>query len=144
MAYHYYISEHILYILWYYIFSISSNTLFVPVINWERNFTGFLLLCQYDLYHHASLFSKTWKALHGLLFICWSKLLSELFFFLALCLLQVAFALIPICIAFKLLQGPLAWALIIWRCSLVFSSADKIVSVLIHLLPGKLANLLTI
>ncbi|VVA10284.1 PREDICTED: membrane [Prunus dulcis] len=33
-------------------------------------------------------------------------------------------------------QGPLAWALIVWRCSLVFSSLDKIVSVLIHLLPG--------
>ena len=33
-------------------------------------------------------------------------------------------------------QGPLAWALIVWRCSLVFSSVDKIVSVLIHLLPG--------
>jgi hypothetical protein len=35
-----------------------------------------------------------------------------------------------------LVQGPLAWALIVWRCSLVFSSIDKIVSVLIHLLPG--------
>lgn len=34
-------------------------------------------------------------------------------------------------------QGPLAWALIVWRCSLVFSSFDKIVSVLIHLLPGE-------
>jgi hypothetical protein len=32
------------------------------------------------------------------------------------------------------LQGPLAWALIVWRCSLVFSSVDKIVRVLIHLL----------
>ncbi|PRQ56686.1 hypothetical protein RchiOBHm_Chr1g0340041 [Rosa chinensis] len=36
------------------------------------------------------------------------------------------------------LQGPLAWALIVWRCSLVFSSLDKLVSVLIHLLPGEL------
>ena len=36
----------------------------------------------------------------------------------------------------RLLQGPLAWAMIVWRCSLVFSSLDKIVSVLIHLLPG--------
>jgi len=36
----------------------------------------------------------------------------------------------------ELWQGPLAWALIVWRCSLVFSSFDKIVSVLIHLLPG--------
>eukprot|EP00897_Mesotaenium_endlicherianum_P005300 jgi/Mesen1/4799/ME000243S03976 len=39
-----------------------------------------------------------------------------------------------ICFAFS--EGPLAWALIVWRCSLVFSSLDKIVSVLIHLLPG--------
>lgn len=31
----------------------------------------------------------------------------------------------------------MAWALIVWRCSLVFSSVDKIVSVLIHLLPGE-------
>ncbi|KAL8480287.1 hypothetical protein ACS0TY_026998 [Phlomoides rotata] len=34
------------------------------------------------------------------------------------------------------LLGPLAWALIVWRCSLVFNSVDKIVSVFIHLLPG--------
>jgi uncharacterized membrane-anchored protein YitT (DUF2179 family) len=39
-----------------------------------------------------------------------------------------------ICFAFS--EGPLAWAIIVWRCSLVFSSLDKIVSVLIHLLPG--------
>lgn len=39
-----------------------------------------------------------------------------------------------LCFAFS--EGPLAWALIVWRCSLVFSSVDKIVSVLIHLLPG--------
>ncbi|KAG2407483.1 uncharacterized protein HKW66_Vig0023050 [Vigna angularis] len=39
-----------------------------------------------------------------------------------------------VCFAFA--EGPLAWALIVWRCSLVFSSVDKIVSVLIHLLPG--------
>ncbi|XP_014506095.1 uncharacterized membrane protein C776.05 isoform X2 [Vigna radiata var. radiata] len=39
-----------------------------------------------------------------------------------------------VCFAFA--EGPLAWALIVWRCSLVFSSLDKIVSVLIHLLPG--------
>ncbi|CAI5475208.1 unnamed protein product [Closterium sp. Yama58-4] len=39
-----------------------------------------------------------------------------------------------VCFAFS--EGPLAWALIVWRCSLVFSSVDKIVSVLIHLLPG--------
>ncbi|XP_057433826.1 glycerophosphocholine acyltransferase 1-like [Lotus japonicus] len=39
-------------------------------------------------------------------------------------------------VCFSFAEGPLAWALIIWRCSLVFSSVDKIVSVLIHLLPG--------
>ncbi|GMY36367.1 glycerophosphocholine acyltransferase 1 [Fagus crenata] len=39
-------------------------------------------------------------------------------------------------ICFSFAEGPLAWALIVWRCSLVFSSVDKIVSVLIHLLPG--------
>lgn len=39
-----------------------------------------------------------------------------------------------LCFAFS--EGPLAWALVVWRCSLVFSSVDKVVSVLIHLLPG--------
>ncbi|OIW19369.1 hypothetical protein TanjilG_03503 [Lupinus angustifolius] len=39
-------------------------------------------------------------------------------------------------ICFSFAEGPLAWALIVWRCSLVFSSLDKIVSVLIHLFPG--------
>ncbi|KAH0460291.1 hypothetical protein IEQ34_010954 [Dendrobium chrysotoxum] len=39
-------------------------------------------------------------------------------------------------VCFSFAEGPLAWALIVWRCSLVFSSFDKIVSVLIHLLPG--------
>ncbi|XP_019192676.1 PREDICTED: uncharacterized membrane protein C776.05 isoform X1 [Ipomoea nil] len=39
-------------------------------------------------------------------------------------------------VCFSFAEGPLAWALIVWRCSLVFSSADKIVSVFIHLLPG--------
>ncbi|XP_059633167.1 glycerophosphocholine acyltransferase 1 [Cornus florida] len=39
-------------------------------------------------------------------------------------------------VSFSFAEGPLAWALIIWRCSLVFNSVDKIVSVLIHLLPG--------
>ncbi|KAK2973709.1 hypothetical protein RJ640_021540 [Escallonia rubra] len=39
-------------------------------------------------------------------------------------------------VSFSFAEGPLAWALIIWRCSLVFSSVDKLVSVLIHLLPG--------
>lgn len=39
-------------------------------------------------------------------------------------------------ICFSFAEGPLAWAIIVWRCSLVFSSFDKIVSVLIHLIPG--------
>lgn len=39
-------------------------------------------------------------------------------------------------VSFSFAEGPLAWALIVWRCSLVFSSVDKLVSVLIHLLPG--------
>ncbi|KAF5458798.1 hypothetical protein F2P56_022802 [Juglans regia] len=39
-------------------------------------------------------------------------------------------------VCFSFAEGPLAWALIVWRCSLVFSSFDKTVSVLIHLLPG--------
>ncbi|KAK6941321.1 Glycerophosphocholine acyltransferase 1 [Dillenia turbinata] len=39
-------------------------------------------------------------------------------------------------VCFSFAEGPLAWALIVWRCSLVFSSVDKIVSVLIHLFPG--------
>ncbi|KAH7294495.1 hypothetical protein KP509_27G003300 [Ceratopteris richardii] len=39
-------------------------------------------------------------------------------------------------VCFSFSEGPLAWALIVWRCSLVFNSFDKIVSVLIHLLPG--------
>ncbi|KAK6784507.1 hypothetical protein RDI58_017962 [Solanum bulbocastanum] len=38
-------------------------------------------------------------------------------------------------VCFSFAEGPLAWALIVWRCSLVFSSVDKIVSVFIHLLP---------
>lgn len=43
---------------------------------------------------------------------------------------------VPSHLYFSFVQGPLAWALIVWRCSLVFSSLDKIISVLIHLLPG--------
>ncbi|KAF8406853.1 hypothetical protein HHK36_005974 [Tetracentron sinense] len=39
-------------------------------------------------------------------------------------------------VCFSFAEGPLAWALIVWRCSLVFSSVDKFVTVLIHLLPG--------
>lgn len=39
-------------------------------------------------------------------------------------------------LCFSFSEGPLAWALIVWRCSLVFSSIDKTISVLIHLLPG--------
>ncbi|KAH0672693.1 hypothetical protein KY290_024923 [Solanum tuberosum] len=39
-------------------------------------------------------------------------------------------------VCFSFAEGPLAWALIVWRCSLLFSSVDKTVSVFIHLLPG--------
>ncbi|XP_047308343.1 glycerophosphocholine acyltransferase 1 [Impatiens glandulifera] len=39
-------------------------------------------------------------------------------------------------VCFSFAEGPLAWALIVWRCSLVFSSVDKLISVLIHILPG--------
>ncbi|KAH9801976.1 glycerophosphocholine acyltransferase 1 [Citrus sinensis] len=42
-------------------------------------------------------------------------------------------------VCFSFAEGPLAWALIVWRCSLVFNSVDKIVSVLIHLLPESFA-----
>ncbi|KAK6236525.1 hypothetical protein QUC31_020313 [Theobroma cacao] len=43
-------------------------------------------------------------------------------------------------VCFSFAEGPLAWALIVWRCSLVFSSVDKIISVLIHLLPAPSAG----
>ncbi|GAB2267747.1 glycerophosphocholine acyltransferase, variant 2 [Dionaea muscipula] len=39
-------------------------------------------------------------------------------------------------VCFSFAEGPLAWAIIVWRCSLVFNSIDKLTSVLIHLLPG--------
>ncbi|KAH9724489.1 glycerophosphocholine acyltransferase 1 [Citrus sinensis] len=42
-------------------------------------------------------------------------------------------------VCFSFAEGPLAWAIIVWRCSLVFNSVDKIVSVLIHLLPETFA-----
>ncbi|KAH9763226.1 glycerophosphocholine acyltransferase 1 [Citrus sinensis] len=42
-------------------------------------------------------------------------------------------------VCFSFAEGPLVWALIVWRCSLVFNSVDKIVSVLIHLLPESFA-----
>ncbi|KAG6431671.1 hypothetical protein SASPL_109753 [Salvia splendens] len=45
-------------------------------------------------------------------------------------------------VCFSFAEGPLAWALIVWRCSLVFNSVDKIVSVFIHLLPGTRARIL--
>lgn len=46
----------------------------------------------------------------------------------------------PLPVPAMCMQGPLAWALLVWRCSLVFSSVDKIVSVLIHLLPGNMGS----
>ncbi|KAF7148477.1 hypothetical protein RHSIM_Rhsim03G0230700 [Rhododendron simsii] len=59
---------------------------------------------------------------------------ANTFFLVMLLLFPKHEKLFMICFSFA--EGPLAWALIVWRCSLVFSSVDKIVSVLIHLLPG--------
>lgn len=61
--------------------------------------------------------------------------------YMSLCVIVCADLSIGCACAAVFLQGPLAWAIIVWRCSLVFSSLDKIVSVLIHLLPGELYNL---
>lgn len=95
--------------------------------------TGLLLLCQYNFLGHAIVFSKKWKVFHGLLFVCWGELLIFLgLITFILCLIWYRYWL-----WYTQLQGPLAWALIVWRCSLVFNSFDKIVSVFIHLLPGK-------
>jgi hypothetical protein len=88
---------------------------------------GLLLLCQHFSPCHDSLLSKEWKTFHGLLVIC-RGMRNVLVHFLSM---------FRMCNKFIYLQGPLAWALIVWRCSLVFSSFDKLVSVLIHLLPGK-------
>mmetsp|Transcript_15772 Transcript_15772/g.34192 ORF Transcript_15772/g.34192 Transcript_15772/m.34192 type:complete len:448 (-) Transcript_15772:325-1668(-) len=39
-------------------------------------------------------------------------------------------------LVWSMAQGPVAGAIIVWRCSWVFGFADHMVSVLIHLLPG--------
>lgn len=99
--------------------------------------SGFLLLCQYNLLGRPSFVSKEWKVFYGLFLICWGERVVQGSLHLYWKMIYLStFYLIWI-----VLQGPLAWALIVWRCSLVFSSLDKLVSVLIHLLPGKL-NLL--
>ncbi len=36
---------------------------------------------------------------------------------------------------FVLATGPLVWAIVVWRCSLVFHDFDKVSTVFIHLLP---------
>lgn len=96
--------------------------------------SGFLLLCQYNLLGWPSFVSKERKAFHGLLFFCWGRHAISVIWHLGRRMVKAStLSLIKV-----LLQGPLAWALIVWRCSLVFSSFDKIVSVLIHLLPGEL------
>ena len=41
---------------------------------------------------------------------------------------------------FVLSMGPLVWAIVIWRNSLVFHSFDKVTSVFIHLLPALLLH----
>ena len=38
-------------------------------------------------------------------------------------------------VAFVLANGPLAWAIVVWRNSFVFHSVDKFTSVVIHALP---------
>ena len=42
----------------------------------------------------------------------------------------------PQALVWSMAQGPVAGAIIVWRCSWVFGFADHMVSVLIHLLPG--------
>ena len=37
-------------------------------------------------------------------------------------------------------NGPLAWAIIVWRCSLVFHDTEKVTSVYIHMLPTMLPH----
>ena len=37
-------------------------------------------------------------------------------------------------------NGPLAWAIIVWRCSLVFHDIEKVTSVYIHILPTMLLH----
>ncbi|EPS63258.1 hypothetical protein M569_11528, partial [Genlisea aurea] len=39
-------------------------------------------------------------------------------------------------VCFSFAEGPLAWALIVWRNGFVFHSADKLISIFIHLFPG--------
>lgn len=96
--------------------------------------SGFLLLCQYNLLGPPSVLSEEWEAFYGLFLICWGEqaVLGYSAPYWKMIYLST-FSLI-----LMVLQGPLAWALIVWRCSLVFSSFDKTVSVLIHLLPGEL------
>ena len=38
-------------------------------------------------------------------------------------------------VSFVLSNGPVAWAIYMWKNSLVFHSLDKIISVLIHIMP---------
>ncbi|XP_022343275.2 uncharacterized protein LOC111136598 isoform X1 [Crassostrea virginica] len=43
------------------------------------------------------------------------------------------------CVVFALSNGPLIWAMVVYRNSLVFHSTDKVTSAYIHILPGLLA-----
>ena len=101
-----------------------------------RHFAGILLLCQCNLLGNASFLPEKWKAFHGLFLVCWGK--KMVLVCICTILMSVQFTLFTFSICWIWLQGPLAWALIVWRCSLVFNSADKLVSVLIHLFPGEL------
>lgn len=116
---------------------------------WCRSFVGagLLLLCQLYLCRDACVLPKQWQTVpHLFLFRRggWSSNCGVHRNFCPYGFLSTSAPFASVCKALKLesplltmlVQGPLAWALIVWRCSLVFSSIDKIVSVLIHLLPG--------
>lgn len=116
---------------------------------WWRSFVGagLLLLCELYLCRDACVLPKQWQTVPHLFLFCrggWSSNCAVHRNFCPYGFLSTSAPFASVCKALKLesplltmlVQGPLAWALIVWRCSLVFSSIDKIVSVLIHLLPG--------
>ncbi len=122
---------------------------------WCRSFVGagLLLLCQLYLCRDACVLPKQRQTVPHLFLFCrggWSSNCGVHRNFCLYGFLSTSAPFASVCKALKLesssltmlVQGPLAWALIVWRCSLVFSSIDKIVSVLIHLLPGDQAALL--
>ena len=81
------------------------------------------------------LYPRNEKAFYGLLLICWGE--QVLLGYSAVCT-SVGKWFTSNILALCYCRGTLAWTLIAWRCSLVFSSVVKIFSVLIYLLPGEL------